>query len=37
MDYLDGLNPSQKEAVLSTTGPSMVIAGAGFIRLFMQR
>ncbi|MFT6167248.1 MAG: DNA helicase-2/ATP-dependent DNA helicase PcrA [Vicingaceae bacterium] len=29
MDYLDGLNPSQKEAVLSTNGPSMVIAGAG--------
>lgn len=29
MDYLDGLNPSQKEAVLHTTGPSMVIAGAG--------
>ncbi|MBL4710002.1 MAG: UvrD-helicase domain-containing protein [Flavobacteriales bacterium] len=29
MDYLDGLNPSQKEAVLHVTGPSMVIAGAG--------
>lgn len=29
MDYLDGLNPSQKEAVLHTNGPSMVIAGAG--------
>ncbi|MEQ8625802.1 MAG: 3'-5' exonuclease [Vicingaceae bacterium] len=27
--YLDGLNPSQKEAVINTTGPSMVIAGAG--------
>lgn len=29
MDYIDGLNPSQKEAVLNTNGPSMVIAGAG--------
>jgi len=29
MDYLDGLNPSQKEAILNTNGPSMVIAGAG--------
>ena len=29
MDYLDGLNPSQKEAVLHVDGPSMVIAGAG--------
>lgn len=29
MSYLDQLNPSQKEAVLNTKGPSMVIAGAG--------
>lgn len=29
MTYLDGLNPAQKEAVLHTKGPSMVIAGAG--------
>ena len=27
--YLDSLNPSQKEAVINTTGPTMVIAGAG--------
>lgn len=29
MDYLNGLNESQKAAVLHTEGPSMVIAGAG--------
>ena len=29
MSYLDGLNESQKQAVLHTKGPSMVIAGAG--------
>ncbi len=29
MTYLDQLNPSQKEAVVNTDGPSMVIAGAG--------
>ena len=29
MHYLDELNPSQKEAVLYTEGPLMVIAGAG--------
>ncbi len=28
-DYLDSLNPPQREAVLSTEGPSMIIAGAG--------
>jgi DNA helicase-2/ATP-dependent DNA helicase PcrA len=29
MDYLDGLNPNQKGAVLQTEGPVMIIAGAG--------
>ena len=28
-DYLDGLNPSQKEAVLQKEGPMIIIAGAG--------
>ncbi len=29
MDYLKGLNPSQRDAVLQTKGPVMIIAGAG--------
>lgn len=29
MDYLNGLNPSQKEAVVNTEGPVMIVAGAG--------
>jgi len=29
MDYLESLNSAQKEAVINTEGPSMVIAGAG--------
>lgn len=29
MDHLKGLNDAQREAVLHTTGPNMVIAGAG--------
>ncbi len=28
-DYLDSLNPSQREAVLHTEGPLMILAGAG--------
>jgi DNA helicase-2/ATP-dependent DNA helicase PcrA len=29
LDYLQGLNPSQQEAVLQTDGPVMIVAGAG--------
>ncbi|WP_028979484.1 ATP-dependent helicase [Sporocytophaga myxococcoides] len=29
MDYIKTLNPSQKDAVINTEGPSMIIAGAG--------
>ncbi len=29
MKYLDGLNDAQKQAVINTEGPTMVIAGAG--------
>ncbi len=29
MDYLEGLNPAQREAVLQANGPVMIIAGAG--------
>ena len=29
MDYLNDLNESQKQAVINTEGPSLVIAGAG--------
>ena len=29
MDYLDELNPAQREAVLATDGPVLIVAGAG--------
>ncbi|MCB0768689.1 MAG: ATP-dependent helicase, partial [Flavobacteriales bacterium] len=29
MQHLEGLNEAQREAVLHTTGPNLVIAGAG--------
>jgi DNA helicase-2/ATP-dependent DNA helicase PcrA len=29
MDFLDALNPEQREAVLHTTGPLLILAGAG--------
>ena len=29
MDYLDQLNPPQREGVINTEGPTMIIAGAG--------
>ena len=29
MDYLNELNPSQREGVMNTEGPTMIIAGAG--------
>ena len=28
-DYLDSLNPEQREAVLDTDGPLLILAGAG--------
>src|SRR4051812_39038338 len=29
MDFLQGLNPAQQKAVLATSGPLLIVAGAG--------
>ena len=29
MDFLSQLNPEQREAILQTTGPLLILAGAG--------
>jgi DNA helicase-2/ATP-dependent DNA helicase PcrA len=35
MDFLAGLNDRQKEAVLHTEGPLFIMAGAGYLDIYV--